>query len=162
MANINSYGIANKKSNPIYTTGKVLKTIHAMLNKATTDGDGTVVVLAKGLSPAARIHRFFPAAGTAAVTGLTDVDFGIYKYNSAGTLVPVDADILVDGQSFGSAITTPKDLMTLSFANRVKNIAELVGESIEKAPKTGYVLAATLNTAGSAAATLDFDIMVES
>lgn len=141
--------------NPVFSTGKVLKTIVAKF--ATTATANDVIVLAQGLPASAVIRAIRFPRGTPAISGCTDVDFGLYRHDGA----VVDADALADGVSFGSAKTGYQDVLGSSIGSFDvdKNLAELAGTTIDKAPIGGYDVCATINT--GAAGTLYCEIVVE-
>lgn len=87
--------------------------------------------------------------GNDALTGMTDVDIGLYTLDG----VAVDADLFVDGDSLATAQATKFGDNALSAAavsaieDSVKKIGDLSGDVDEYSQ---YVIALTLNTAGSA------------
>ena len=87
--------------------------------------------------------------GNDALTGMTDVDLGVYTIDGTA----VDADLFVDGDSLASAQATPYGDNALSATNvsaiedRVKKLGDV---SADVSTEEFYVLALTVNTAGSA------------
>lgn len=154
-------GRTAKANNPLYRTGKVLKTVHSVVTVDASElTDGDVFVLAEGLTSAHRVHRIMSPNATPALTSASDNDIGIYKKNTDGTLTVVDKDIIVDGGTLASALTT-RDLLSLnSSLDRSKNIGDLLGIYSD----SGYpelVLALTMNTKSTADGVLDLDIVIE-
>lgn len=89
-----------------------------------------------------------------ALTGLTDIDIGLYTLDG----VAVDADFFVDGDSLATAQDTPFGDNAMSAAgviaqgDRSTQLSDL-SASIEAEKQ--YVLAATINAAGSASGVLE-------
>ena len=87
--------------------------------------------------------------GNDGLTGMTNVDLGLYTLDGEA----VDADLFVDGDSLATAQTTPYGDNALSAASvsaiedRVKQLGDVSADVDEY---TQYVLALTVNTAGSA------------
>ena len=156
----NAYAVS-KPLNVMYQTGKNLRTVQASfaaVNGTTASGD--IFVLASGLPATARIVRIMTPAGTPAVTGMSDVDFGFYE---TGTNKVIDKDAVADGITFASAKTSNLDLVGTNIASfdRTKNIATLCGLGAGSIPGQGFDLCATLNASPSASGTLEFDILIE-
>ena len=148
-------GFADDPKNPVYSTGKVLKTIVCPF--ATTATANDYAVLAQSLPATAIIRAIRLPRGSSAISGCTDVDFGIYAHEGA----VLDKDALADGVSFGSAKTGYQDLLGASVASfdYNKNLAEILGTTPDKQPIGGYDICATINT--GAAGNVYCEIVVE-
>ena len=96
--------------------------------------------------------------GNDTLTGMTDIDIGLYTLDG----VAVDADLFVDGDSLATAQATPYGDNALSAAavsaieDRVKKLGDV---SAAVSTSEYYVLALTLNAAGSASG--DFVVKYE-
>lgn len=156
-------GYDSKPTEPMYSgSGKRLRTVHAkhaMTAASLTDGD--IFILAGPLSLQARVHRIFSPNATPALTSASDNDIGFY-YMKNGTLTEADKDILVDGMTLASALST-RDLLLHgnSSLDHTKNIAALLGLQQDKEYSGGVYLALTMNTKSSANGTLDLDVQIE-
>lgn len=131
--------------------GAETRTFIATFELAAADDNGSVYRLFKNLSPDLIPVRIEVRCD--AITSGTDFDLGFYKSGVGGA--EVDKDILMDGQTLASALTTsPADgLQTVDIANRAKRIYELVGHT-QSTKLAGYDLCLTGNTVGSAAGTV--------
>ena len=154
-------GSAAKGNDTVYTVGKNLRTVHSNITVDASElTDGDVFVLAGGFPVDARIHRIMSPNATPALTAAIDNDIGFYKIVN-GVLTVIDKDIVVDGATLASALTT-RDLLSLnSSLDRTKTIAELLGLTSEKEPSSGVYLCLTMNTKSTADGVLDLDIVIE-
>lgn len=87
--------------------------------------------------------------GNDALTGMTDVDIGLYKLDGTA----VDADFFVSGDSLASAQATKfgDDAMSATNVSDIVDSTTLLGNlSSDLDAAELYVLALTVNTAGSA------------
>lgn len=159
MTTHNTLGFTNDPSNPLYGSGKVIRHVRALIYNATAFSDGDIVKLAKGLPLDAQIVGIDFPEGTAARSGLTDVDFGFFRNDNS---VVLDKDVLIDGVSFASARTSAVDLLgsNVSGFDRTKTIGELLNLTGETEPIGGVDLCATINTAGSTTGTIVCDIAI--
>lgn len=123
--------------------------MQALLAKVSFDGtqsNGDVIPLFKVYG-----NDIFINGGYAndALTGMTDVDLGLYRIDGTA----VDADFFVNGDSLASAQTTRYGDNALSATN-VSNIVDntsLLGDlSADLDVNEEYVVALTVNVAGSA------------
>lgn len=158
MAVINDY----VNSNTLSTTGKLAaaalsvgaEVVHMCqtFEIAAADDNGSVYRLFKALNPDLIPVRIEVRCD--AITSGTDFDLGFYLPLEQGG-AEIDKDVLMDGQSLASALTTsPADgMQTVDIANRTKRIWELCGHT-QDTKKLGYDLALTGNTVGSAAGTV--------
>lgn len=163
MTDFNSKGYNTKARNPLYSGGKVLRTVHAEMEIDVSEvANGDVFVLARNLPVGARIHRLFSPNATPVVTAADDNDFGFYKENSDGELVAIDADVVIDGADLTSALST-RDLLSLnSSLDRIQTIGELLSLDADEAPAGGVFFCMTMNTAATTSdQTLDLDVIVE-
>lgn len=149
---VNALATAEPK-NPRFATGKMTKTVEyeASITAANSDA-GDLLILASGLSLADRISGLRPnSAGTPALTGATDNDLGFYYKDEKGNFVALDADILWDGVTLASALTSPNLLTALNASlDASKNIGELLGLGVDKEPHGGVYLVLTMNNANTA------------
>jgi len=117
--------------------------------KATGDGDGTIYKLAK---VGAKLIPYELLLNCDSLAGATSADFGFYKENGDAA----DKDILMAahdinaGAAIGSEINGLHDM---GVENIGKQVFELLGKTADTR-EDSYVLALTLNTAGSAAGTI--------
>lgn len=58
-----------KPLDPMFTVGRVLRTVQAQIAITASSANNDVVILAKGVPPAARVARIMLPKGTAALTG---------------------------------------------------------------------------------------------
>lgn len=154
MTNQTSLGVALKPLNPYYTSGKKIKQVEArysVLAAAVADAD--TYVLAEGLALTDRIDSVVMEGGHIALTAAIDNDLGFYSKADDGTLTALDADILLDGQTLASAVTTWLDLLNLGSADRALNIGELLDLTVEDQP-ANLCLVLTTNTKSTATSTI--------
>ena len=153
----NAYAVA-KPLDPMFTVGKKLRTVQAQI-ALTGTSNGDVVILAEGLPATARIVRVMLPKGVTAITGVSDVDFGFY---ASKTNKELDKDAVADGVSFASNLANI-DLVGSNVASfdATKDIATLCGLDAQNIPAHGFDFCATLNTKGSATATIELDIVIE-
>lgn len=168
---VNAYATANPLD-PSFTVGKKVRVVEAVINTGSTSANGDVVVLAHGLPATARVVGIFLPAGSAAVTGLSDVDFGVYAagkektVDGSGNLVyantVIDADALADGVSFASAKTGAIDLLgsSISSFDYTKSMAQLCSLSSQNFPAHGVDVCATLNAVGTATGSIRVNVLV--
>lgn len=146
-----------KNFNPQDGTGLLAQSAHeghltisqGILEKATTDGDGSIYRLR--VPSNAVLYDLY--SDNDALTGCTDVDAGLYyidTLNNSGAVI--DADCFADGVSFASASTGKSLVGQIDKANRLKPVWEIAG--LTEDPKGELDIALTLNTAGSAAGTV--------
>ncbi len=110
------------------------------------------------------VYRFFKAVPSNlipveititcdAIADVTDFDLGIYKVGVDGAAV--EPDVLMDGQTLGSALTRATGhqlgLKDVNVANIGKTLAELSGQT---APDASYDICLTGNAVGTAAGTV--------
>jgi len=160
-----------KPLDPSFTVGKKVRTVNAVINTGSTSANGDVYILAKGLPATARIAGIFLPKGSAAVTGLSDVDFGFYASHTSesldgnGNLVVnntvIDKDALADGVTFASA-KGAIDLLGDNVSNfdPTKSIGELCSLSAQDFPAHGVDVCATLNAVGTATGKIYVNILV--
>jgi len=162
MTVYNSVGY-DANSNPMYRTGKVLRTVHAELSVDISEAtDGDVYVLAGGLTTNSRIHRIMAPEGIVKFAAADDNDLGFYYYK-AGVLTAIDADVLVDGLDIATAATACVDLLGTNTAlDRTKTIGELVSLSPDNTYAGGIYLCMTINTKETTAdKIIDLDVVIE-
>jgi hypothetical protein len=155
----NTYATA-KPLDPMFTVGRQLRVVQAQI-ALTGTSNGDVVILAEGLPATARIVRVMLPKGCAQISGVSDVDLGFY---ASKTNKVIDADAVADGITFAaSGGLANVDLVGTNISNFpvVKDIATLCGLSSQEIPAHGFDLCATLNTKGSATATIELDIYIE-
>ena len=64
----NPYAVA-KPLDPMFTVGRELRTVQAQIAIGAESANNDVIILAKGISPTARVARIMLPAGSAALTG---------------------------------------------------------------------------------------------
>ena len=155
----NAYAVA-KPLDPMFTVGKKLRTVQAQI-ALTGTANGDVVILAEGLPATARIVRVMLPKGCAQISGVSDIDLGFY---ASKTNKVFDKDAVADGISFAeSGGLANIDLVGTNIASfdATKDIATLCGLDAQNIPAHGFDFCATLNTKGSATATIELDIVIE-
>lgn len=155
----NAYAVA-KPLDPMFTVGRQIRVVQAQI-ALTGTANGDVVILASGLPATARIVRIMLPKGVAQISGVSDVDFGFYE---TGTNKVIDKDAVADGVTFAASGGLANiDLVGSNISNFpvVQDIATLCGLNAQNIPSKGFDLCATLNTKGSATATIDLDIYIE-
>ena len=94
----------------------------------------------------------------AAITAGTDYDVGTYRTADDGGLV-VDADSLVDGADFSTARTVPTEILGLNLTiDNEKKLWELQS-GVTSEPQYDYDIVVTANTVGTAAVTVNVDVL---
>jgi hypothetical protein len=117
---------------------------------AAADDDGSVYRVLKGIP--ANVIPFNISIVCDAITSGTDWDLGVYKTDFGAV---VDKDILMDGQTFATALTRATGhQLGLGAVNADKVNATLATLSGQTNPDDSYDLALTANTVGSAAGTV--------
>jgi len=116
---------------------------------AQTDGDVIYLLPVKSSDVITGIYFQGPA-----LTGASDVDFGLYT--AASTPVVVDADLLMDGKDISAGSVQWLQIDGLSAGSVGKPLWSLAGAS-ETEDKT-YYLALTLNTGGTATGNVVFRV----
>ena len=164
----NPYAVA-KPLDPMFTVGRVLRTVQAQIAIGASSADGDMVILAKGVPPTARVARIMLPAGSSALTGCT-VDIGLYKMKKnisveettdlATEYVAIDEDCLVDGQSFATAMNNV-DIVgaNISSFDRTADLATLA--NAKEFPSGGYAIGAKLVAKGSVIGNIELDILIE-
>jgi len=163
MATRKSAGKTAKDNLPLFNQGEEIQVVTANVEVAATWNDGDIVILAHNLPIDTIVNRIMLPAGFTAITGATDYDIGFYKPSGVdGQDVgdALDADALVDGYDFdASSLSSSLDILGTNVTiDREKTIGELLSLTSETAPAGGVHLCMTLNTAGTAAGVLDFDV----
>ncbi len=164
----NPYAVA-KPLDPMFTVGRELRTVQAQIAIGSESANNDVIILAKGISPTARVARIMLPTGSAALTGCT-VDIGLYKMQKnisaeettdlATEYVAVDEDCLVDGQSFATAMNNV-DIVGANIASfdRTADLATLA--QAKEFPADGYAIGAKLVAKGSVNGNIELDILIE-
>jgi len=164
MASRTTTGYTNKPKATLYNQGSKLQTVQAEVAVLSTWNDGDTVILARNLTLASRITSIMmKAAGS--ITAATDYDIGFYRAgNDDGDDLGavIDADIIADGLDFDAGVALGTDILgtNLTFY-KYKTIGDLLGYDEGEAPIGGVHLVMTLNTAGSATADLDMEVMID-
>ena len=160
MAIIENALATAKPLDTMFTSGKRVRVVQAQIGiVGNTTAANDVFILAKGLPAAARVVRIMLPKGAAAITGLSDVDFGFYQ---SQTNKVIDIDAVADGVTFASALGCI-DLVgknVSSFATTA-DIATLCGHGANDIPAAGYDLCATIKAVGTTSGTIDLDIIIE-
>lgn len=142
---------AGKITSAVNAQGQTLVTLIATEEIAAADDDGSVYRFFKSVP-----SNYIPVEITIAcdaITGGTDYDLGLYKVGVGGAVV--DKDVLMDGQSLGSALTRATGHQ-LGLANvNIANINSTLGElSAQTNIDAAYDICLTGNTVGSGAGTV--------
>lgn len=153
MAQVETLGYAADPSNPLYTNGKVIRTVVAQISIDADAAAGDIHKLAQGLPVDAHVLAIRLPRGSAQIADLTDVDFGLYRNDNEAVL---DADILADGVNFSAAAKTgPQDLLGENLTyDLTKDIGELVSLESDTEPSGGVDICATINAEGSGTGTI--------
>lgn len=142
---------AGKKVNPAFSVGAKTVSAIAIIEVAAADADTSVYRMFKNVPAEWGIKDIVILAD--AVTGGTDYDLGFY-YTNAGAVV--DKDALADGIDMSSGFaqgSATSGIAAVDIANSQKKIWQLAGASAST-KKTGYDIALTANTVGTAAGTI--------
>ncbi len=115
--NVNTTKYINSK----VSNGAKTSTLKVMFPITTDDDTGKVIRFCT-IPATALITKI--QVGCTAITGLTDSDIGVYEAGVGGAVI--DADIFMDGQTLASASKVLDGLQTVSVANSVMNIKDLV------------------------------------
>lgn len=124
----------------------------ATFETAAANDDGSVFRLFPSI-PSSAIPKMLRISCDA-ITGMTDVDMGLYKPGVGGAVVV--KDVLADGinPSAGySRILGLDGLVSVDLANALKTLWELAGATITNRPAT-YDVCMTANTMGSGVGTI--------
>lgn len=147
---VDSNVVAGKKALASASIGAKTVTMVKTFEIAAADDDGSV-------------YRVFPDVPSSyipveitiacdAITSGTDYDLGLYKVNGGAV---VDKDVLMDGQTLGSALTRATGYQ-LGLANvNIANAEQTLGTlSAQTEVDSAYDIALTGNTVGSGAGTV--------
>lgn len=156
-----------KPLDPMFTVGRVLRTVQAKIVITASSANNDVVILAKGVPPAARVARIMLPKGTTALAGCK-VDIGLYKMskglndNAKTEYTAVDEDALVDGQSFDDALGNI-DIVGANIPSfdATKDLATLAGAAAGDFPAEGYAIGAKQVAKSSASGKIELDILIE-
>ena len=142
---------AGNRANAALTFGGKLLCLTGIVEIVAADDDGSIYKMAR--LPANAIPVKCEIVNDA-ITGLTDIDLGLYEDDET---TEADKDLFMDGEDIngGNALASPVDGLKTgpSIDEFGQKIWELLGKTI-KNKKEGYVLALTANTVGSAAGTI--------
>lgn len=132
----------------LFATGKRVKVIRASATITNgTHASGDIFRVAKGIPLNTKVVSVFVPAATTGITGLSDVDLGVYKSNGGAV---IDKDILIDGQSFASSVSVGD----INDAVGYKTLGELLSLNNSQEYAGGVDIAFTLNATPSASGTL--------
>lgn len=151
-------------NNPRFASGKKTRTVEYEASvTAANSAAGDKFILASGLSFSDRVAGIRPnSAGTPALTGTTDTDLGFFYKNEAGDFKELDADILWNGVTLASALTSPNLLTALNASlDASKNIGELLGKGVDQEPVGGVYLVMTTNNANTATGPLLLSLAID-
>lgn len=141
---------AGKRASALFAYGTDTVTGVGTVAVASGDDDGSVYRVFSGV-PSSLVPIYIEIHNTA-VTGGTDYDLGLYTVDSGAV---VDADILADGISMGSAraIATSNNagMTTIDIANGGQTLGTL---SAQTDVDSAYDIALTANTVGTASGTI--------
>jgi hypothetical protein len=160
MAVEQTTGFTAKPTDPLYTTGKYLRSVFASYTKAGSDKSGTVVPLAKGLPLDVQVVGIRFPRGCAQSANTNDMDIGVYR---AGSTVAIDADALVDGLSLHSAaLEDGYDALGLNVSgfDYTETLGEILSKETDEAYHGGVDVCMTINTSGTTAAQFDMELLL--
>lgn len=123
------------------------------VTKAGSDSNASTYRLAR-LPSHARIVGL--GIKSAAITGMTDVDIGVYQTAANGGAV-VEKDALEDGLDMSSAINTIAGPGGVAAADGLKPLWELLGLSED--PGIDYDIVATANAAGAGSGVIGLNVL---
>lgn len=150
MAQIETLGFAADPKNPLYTTGKYVRTVVgqiAVSNAGSAAGD--IYKIARGLPVDTQVLAIRLPRGTAQIAGMDDVDFGFYRSDNEDVL---DIDVLVDGADFATAVkASGVDLLESGLTSTIGGLLNLASDS---EPAGGVDLCATLKAKPTATGTV--------
>lgn len=115
------YVNSTEKTTSKVSNGAKLSALKVMFGITTSDDTGDIKRLCT-LPSTATITKIQVACTS--ITGLSDIDIGIYNTGVSGAVI--DADILADGLDVSSASKVLDGLTTVSVANSIMNIKDLV------------------------------------
>ncbi len=148
---VNTEIAADKLANPAQDGGAKLIAFVSTFEVAIADEDGSVYRVGKALQP--NVIPLLILITNDEITAGTDYDLGLYETD----LGPViNKEVFAAGISMASARATGSSVSGLSavdVANMDKKIYEHAGDTV-KDYKSGYDLAVTANTVGSAVGTI--------
>lgn len=150
---VNADVAANKKGVAAFVHGENEIVMVGLVSIAAADDDGSIYRIFKNVPPS--LIPVEIKLMNAAITGCTDVELGLYEPLEAGGAV-IDLDILMGTLDISSGKTEASPgngLGAVAFADRQKRLFELAGHTLATR-KTGYDIALTANTVGSAAGTV--------
>lgn len=158
---IRSNGFTENPLNPIYSVGKVLRSVFYEKTIATGAGTDTLHILAGPLSYGQKVAAIVGA--TPALTSANNNDLGFYKKEADGTFTAIDADILWDGADLSSALTYRELLGTLNTSlDRDDSIGTLLGKTMDQEPTGGVYLGLLIKVASTATSeVLKLQVLVE-
>lgn len=164
MANKPNVLAVAQPNNPRFVTGKKTKTVEFQGTFTSANSAiGDQCVLAEGLSFSDRISAVRPSgAGTPALTSASNNDLGFFYRNVSGDLVALDADILWDGVTLATALTSPNLLTALNTSlDASKNIGQLLGLGSDHPANGNVCLVLTTNVANTAAGPLELRLFTD-
>lgn len=145
--------IAGKKASAALTHGaQVLQAVQTF-EVAAADDNNSVYRVFKNVNPNYIITKL--SIMSDAITGMSDVNVGLYKSLDRGGAVISD-NVLADAVDLSSAVlrSAPKDgLLNVNIADAEKAIYELAGDTLETR-EIGYDIALTAIAAASTAGTV--------
>lgn len=153
MAKKQTLGYTAKPSDPLYTNGKYIREVLAVISITAAAAVNDVHVLAHNIPIDAQVVGIFLPSGSAIIAGLTDVDFGFHRADNDAAL---DTDVLADGVNFSAAArASAVDLIGsgLTF-DTTKNIGELLSLQSDEEPSGGVNVTATIKAEGAGTGTI--------
>ena len=167
MTNFNTDNYTADSENQTNVFGTTLKTVPAQITEDVSElTDGDVFQLCR-VSLDSVVRRIIAPSGVVKHAAAADNDFGFYKENADGTLSVLDADCLIDGADFTTAMAA-KDLLSLNTSlDRELTVREHIAAALSITKKFDMALekvwlCMTMNTKETTAdKLLDLDIVVE-
>lgn len=165
---IRSNGFTEYPRNPLYSSGKTLRSVFYEKTIATGAGANTLHILAGPLGFDDKIAAIRGA--TPALTSANDNDLGFYKKEADGSFTALlnsagasAVDLLWNGVDLSSALTYRELLGTLNTSlDRDDSIGAILGLSSESEPAGGVYLGLLIRTASTAASeVLKLEVVVE-
>ena len=149
---VNTELIAGKLAQNVEIRGSDTLTLVTSFEVAAADDDTSVFRIAQGLSP--NLILTDVKVLNDAITAGDDWDLGLYEVGVSGTVI--DKDCYADGLDLSSAHihgAALDGLVSLAIENTSKMLFEVGGHTLAT-KKSGYDLALTANTVGTAAGTI--------
>lgn len=157
LVNLKSTPLSNADASPVvpnypHEMAGMLRSSVGAIVKGATDNNASTYRFVRLPSNARLVGRRLQ---NDAITGMTDVDFGLYAVNDGAE---VDKDILEDGLNLSSAVDSGfAPFAQIAPENIGKRLWELAGETED--PGGEYDIVATANTSGSGGGDIGLEVL---